>query len=156
MFSYSAHLKILDVQLQCTSMRAKKKKKFIRLVNKIIKSLPLISITLSSLSQSLSHLISSLKTLSSKLLFRRRSPHLISSHAADRLLIKLPIWSSSKPPVWNPWSLPTHSFCRPSSPTLCLFVIGDFVWFGLRKKIRDLRFFFFLDVDCECWCWLWL
>ena len=24
-----------------------------------------------------------------------------------------------------------------------LFMIGDFVWFGLRKKIGDLRFFFF-------------
>ena len=26
---------------------------------------------------------------------------------------------------------------------MCLFVIGDFVWSGLRKKIGDLSFFFF-------------
>ena len=25
----------------------------------------------------------------------------------------------------------------------CLFVIGDFVWSGLRKKIEDLGWFFF-------------
>ena len=55
----------------------------------------------------------------------------------------------------NPWSSPTHSFCRPSSPTLCLFVIGDFVWFGLRKKIGDLGFFFFFAVNWWWW-WLWL
>ena len=54
---------------------------------------------------------------------------------------------------------PTHPFCSPSSPTLCLFVIGDFVWSGLRKKIRDLVFFFFLlwtvdagGVDGGCGC----
>ena len=28
----------------------------------------------------------------------------------------------------NPWSSPTHPFCRPSSLTLCLFVIGDFLF----------------------------
>ena len=31
---------------------------------------------------------------------------------------------------------------------LCLFVIGDFVWFGLRKKIGDLLFFFFFISCC--------
>ena len=28
----------------------------------------------------------------------------------------------------NLWSSPTHPFCLPSSPTLCLFVIGDFLF----------------------------
>ena len=28
----------------------------------------------------------------------------------------------------DPPFLPTHPFCRPSSPTLCLFVIGDFLF----------------------------
>ena len=38
---------------------------------------------------------------------------------------------------------------------LCLFVIGDFVWSRLRKKIGDLGFFFFPAVDWWWW-WLWL
>ena len=33
---------------------------------------------------------------------------------------------------------------------LCLFVIGDFVWFGLRKKIGDLGFFFSLSLSLYC------
>ena len=71
---------------------------------------------------------------SSKLADRLTLP-IASSHAADRLLIK--------PPVWNPWS----------SPTCCLFVICDFLFclwsvnlFGLVEK-KDWRyriFFFFL------------
>ena len=128
----------------CTVAKSKKKKKnFIQPVNKIIKSLSHLSQSLSQ--ANFSHATDCLTLLiASRLISRRRSPHLISSHAADHLLIKLPIWSSSKPPVWNPWSSPTHSFCRPSSPTLCLFVIGDFVWSELRKKIGDWVFFFFL------------
>ena len=35
-----------------------------------------------------------------------------------------------------------------------LFVIGDFVWSRLRKKIRDLGFFFFFR--WWWWWWLWL
>ena len=154
----------------CTVVESKKKKEFfIRPVNKIIKSLPLISITLSSLSQSLSHLISSLKTLSSKLLFRRRSPHLISSHASRRLASHLISrrrllahqtagLKLIKPPIWNPWS----------SPTLCLFVIGDFLFclwlmilFGLDwEKILEIWVFFFyllwtgggVGGGCGCGC----
>ena len=37
-----------------------------------------------------------------------------------------------------------------------LFVIGDFVWFGLRKKIRDLVFFFFFPTVDWWWWWWWL
>ena len=67
-----------------------------------------------------------------------RSPH---THAADRLRL----------------TPPTHPFCHPSSPTLCLFVIGnffilfvigDFVWSGLRKKIGDLSFLFIYFSCC--------
>ena len=67
-------------------------------------------------SPSLSSLI---VTLSSSFIHRRlpdptipshRLPH---THAVDHL----------RP------TPPTHPFCRPSSPTLCLFVIGDFFYF---------------------------
>ena len=41
-----------------------------------------------------------------------------------------------------------------------LFVISDFVWSGLRKKIGDLVFFIFFYwlpiVDCWYWWWLWV
>ena len=47
-------------------------------------------------------------------------------------------------PLCRP-SSPTHPFYRLSLSTLCLFVIGDFVWSGLRKKIGDLGFFFFFS-----------
>ena len=42
----------------------------------------------------------------------------------------------------------TYGARQPSSPTLCLFVIGDFVWFGLREKIGNLVFFFFFITCC--------
>ena len=37
-----------------------------------------------------------------------------------------------------------------------LFVIGDFVWFGLRKKIGDLGWFFFFSYCGWWWLWVWL
>ena len=52
----------------------------------------------------------------------------------------------------NPWSSSTHPFCRPCSPTLCLFVIGDFLFclwlvilfdLGWRKRLEIWVFFFF-------------
>ena len=36
-----------------------------------------------------------------------------------------------------------------------LFVIDDFVWSRLRKKIGDLGFFFFFLPAMDCWWWLW-
>ena len=46
----------------------------------------------------------------------------------------------------------TYGARQPSSPTLCLFVIGDFVWFGLREKIGNLVFFFFFLLPAvDCW-----
>ena len=103
-----------------------------------------------------------------------RSPIASSSHATDCLTIpcrrsphlpKLPIASPSLS------SLLTQLTDLPLLPTqladvvlicdwrlLILFVIVDFVWHGLRKKIGDLVFvffFFFFAVDCWWW-WLWL
>ena len=86
MFSYSAHL---SIDVHC-SRKQKKKKKFIRPVNKIIKSLShlsfLISLSLSliSLSQSLSQ--ANFSHAASHLISRHRSPYLISSYAADHLI----------------------------------------------------------------------
>ena len=36
-----------------------------------------------------------------------------------------------------------------------LFVIGDFVWSGLRKKIEDLGWFFFFFPRRWWWWWWW-
>ena len=212
----------------CTVAESKKKKKnfFIRPVNKIIKSLShlsslsvTLSVTLSFLSQSLSHLISqnSLRQtslppphasrhwlphvadclISSHLILShatsrltRLASHLISFHAADRLTpprVSSHLISShsanrliSSHLISRRWSLAHQAAglklieatgLKPMELTdvvlVCdwwffiLFVIGDFVWSRLRKKIGDLGLFiylfiFFLAVDWWWWWWLWL
>ena len=68
----------------------------------------------------------------------------------------------------NPWSSPTYPFCRPSSSTLCLFVIDDFLfclWLvilfgglgrGKRLEIGVFCFFcFFFFLPVVDWWWWW-
>ena len=64
----------------------------------------------------------------------------------------------------NPWSSPSHPFCRPSSLTLCLFVISDFlfclwlvIFFGLGwgKRLEIWVFFFILFFPTVDWWWQW-
>ena len=87
-------------------------------------------------------------TLSSSLIHRYlpnptvlsyRSPH---THAADRL----------RP------TPPTHPFCHPSTPTLCLFVIGDFFYFVcdwwlclVWVEEKNWRFEFFIYLFFLLW-----
>ena len=155
MFSYSAHLSI-DVHCSWEPIFFLF---FIQLVNKIIKSLSHLSVTLASLSQA------NFSSASDRLMSPITSSHLIScrrSLAHQAANLKLIEAAGLKPmELADPFLLPTQ---LANVVLVCewwffiLFVIGDFIWSRLRKKIGDLGFFFFFLLwtgggGCGCVWW---
>ena len=135
---------------------------------------PSISLSLSLLVTQLSSSLSHSPLTADRLIVPSRQPIASPSQAADRRSPHHPM-----PPIASPslYSLPTQLTDLPLQPTqladppllstqladppfvcdwwlLILFMIVDFVWSGLRKKIGDLGFFFFFfSPAMDCWWW---
>ena len=146
----------------CTVHESKKKNLFYssppikKLLNFLSHSVPLslsLSLSLSLLVTQLSSSLSHSPLTADRLIVPSRQPIASPSQAADRRSPHHPM-----PPIASPslYSLPTQLTDLPLQPTqladppfvydwwlLILFMIVDFVWSGLRKKIGDLGFFFF-------------
>ena len=148
MFSYSAHL---SIDVHCSWEQ--KKKKFIQPVNKIIKSLSSLSVTLSSKLLSCHRLPHAADRLtphhtppiaSSHLISRRRS---LAHQAANLKLIEA---AGLKPmELANPFLLPTQ---------LANVVLVCDWWFCLvwvEEKDWRLEFFFFFFPAVDWWWWWW-
>ena len=167
----------------CTVHESKKKKLFYssppikKLLNFLSHSVPLslsLSLSLSLLVTQLSSSLSHSPLTADRLIVPSRQPIASPSQAADRRSPHHPM-----PPIASPslYSLPTQLTDLPLQPTqladppllstqladppfvcdwwlLILFMIIDFVWSGLRKKIGDLGFFFFFfSPAMDCWWW---
>ena len=138
MFSYSAHL---SIDVHCSWEQ--KKKKFIQPVNKIIKSLSHLSQSLSQ--ANFSHATDCLTLLiASRLISRRRSPHLISSHLTPPIACS----SSCQSEAHRSRRSETHGACQPIPSAdaarrrcACLWLV---ILFGLSwGKRLEIGFFFF-------------